>query len=258
MSSTTLQSKEAMKLIPEGSFPMGDADSQNVYVDAFWMDTFPVTNAEFKQFLKECPVWQKEAGIQVFKNPYYLFFWRGIIFPSKKRDHPVVYPNWYVAAAYCNWRSVKEGLSPCYDENNDFFCDFDKSGYRLPTEAEFEKAAKGNQNTVYPWGNSIDKSIANFDNYVGDTTEVGTYNPNPYGLYDMGGNIAHWCQDWYAEDLNLGEYKENPKGPETGTHKVYKGGSWGGSADMQKCSRRFFLLPVNCNPDFGFRCVKKA
>lgn len=171
-----------------------------------------MTNNQFKQFVKDCPAWQKE-----------------------------------------------EGLQECYNENNDFSCDFVANGYRLPTEAEFEKAARGGQSSIlYPWGDEIDKSKANFDNIIGDTTEVGSYEPNGYGLYDMGGNIGHWCQDWFDSGGYGTDLKENPRGLEEGTHRVYKGGSWGNPEEYQRITCRFWMLPVNCNPDFGFRCVRKA
>ena len=166
--------------------------------------------------------------------------------------------NWYAAAAYCNWRSRRENLGECYDEMRDFTCDFGAAGYRLPTEAEFEKAARGGAgHCLYPWGNSIDKTKGNYDNRIGDTTEVATYPPNGYSLYDMSGNIGHWCQDWY----DAGYYKispaSNPQGPDNGIYRVYRGGSWGNTEDLQRCACRFWMPPVNCNPDFGFRCMRR-
>ncbi|MDE2029434.1 MAG: SUMF1/EgtB/PvdO family nonheme iron enzyme [Alphaproteobacteria bacterium] len=248
--------------IPAGSFLMGagleGAPVRRVTLDAFTMDDRPITNHQFKAFLKACPEWQKTAAIAAHHNPYYLYPWRQeIIFPQGKRDHPVVYVSWYAAAAYCNWRSREENLQPCYDEGNDFACDFSASGYRLPTEAEYEYAARGGlEGKLYPWGDDIDKSRANFDNLVGDTTEAGSYPPNGYGLYDMAGNVGHWCQDWYAPVAPGDAAQRNPHGPETGTHKIYKGGAWGTPAAMQRCACRSWLLPANCNPDFGFRCVR--
>ena len=252
--------------IPKGSFLMGskkglenETPVREVTLSSYKIDQYPVTNQHFKNFIKDCPIWQKENGINQYLNTYYLYTWRqGLIYPKGKRDHPAVYMNWYAAAAYCNWRSRLEGLQECYDQDKAFSCDFDKSGYRLPTEAEFENASKGGKDVIYPWGNTIDKSNGNFDNMIGDTTEVGSYEANGYGLYDMSGNIGHWCQDWYG-----GEYYENapdrdPRGPDKGTHRSYRGGSWGTSEEYQPCYRRFWQLPVNCNPDFGFRCVRRT
>ncbi len=227
-----------------------------IYLESFFMDACPVTNQEFKEFIKACPVWQKESGVQRYMNMYYLYTWRkGLIYPKGKRNHPAVYMNWYAAAAYCNWRSREDGFQECYDEDNGFSCHLENNGYRLPTEAEFEKAARGGlENHLYPWGNDIDKSKGNFDNIIGDTTEIASYDPNGYGLYDMGGNIAYWCQDWFDPE----RYKKDPElsPPIKGTHRVYRGGSWGNAEDYQRVSCRFWMLPVNCNPDFGFRCVR--
>lgn len=252
--------------IPAGPFLMGSDEGldielpvHEVTLDAFLMDVYPVTNAQFKAFIKDCPQWQKETEIRRSLNPYYLYFWRkGLIYPKGKRDHPAVYMNWFAAAAYCNWRSRLEGLEECYDETDGYICNFDANGYRLPTEAEFEKAARGGlEQALYPWGNEIDKSKANYDNLIGDTTEVGTYPPNGYGLYDMGGNIAHWCQDWFDPDYYGVSPSVNPRGPEMGTHRVYRGGAWGNPEELQRCSYRFFMRDLNVNPDFGFRCVRR-
>ena len=233
--------------------------ARQIHINAFLIDDCPVTNNQFKQFVKDCPQWQKEAGIDRFFNTYYLYTWRkGLIYPKGKRDHPAVYMNWYAAAAYCNWRSRNEGFEECYDEDNDFTCNFDANGYRLPTEAEFEKAARGGQETaLYPWGDTIDKSKGNYDNHIGDTTEIASYPPNGYGLYDMSGNIGHWCQDWFDPAYYQSSPDKNPTGPTTGTHRVYKGGSWGNTDNYQRITCRFWMLPTNINPDFGFRCVRK-
>lgn len=251
--------------IPDGPFLMGSNNGLNtekpaheVQVDAFLVDVCPITNNQFKQFIKDCPAWQKEAEVKRSLNPYYLYFWRkGLIYPKGKRDHPAVYMNWFAAAAYCNWRSRNDGFQECYDENNNFTCNFEANGYRLPTEAEFEKAARGGlKETLYPWGNEIDKSKANYDNFIGDTTEVAIYPPNNYGLYDMSGNIAHWCQDWFAPDYYQKSPNSNPTGPKTGTHRVYRGGAWGNAEQFHRCHSRFCMPPLNVNPDFGFRCVR--
>ena len=256
-----------MAEVPAGSFLMGsengadnEAPVREVSLDSFMIDVCPITNEQFKAFIKACPQWQKDAGITEYLNTYYLYIWRqNLIFPNGKRDHPAVYMNWYAAAAYCNWRSRIEGFQEAYDEADDFACNFDVNGYRLPTEAEFEYAARGGlKDALYPWGNEIDKSVANYDNLIGDTCDVMSYAPNGFGLFDMSGNIGHWCQDWYDEAYYKNAPKNNPRGPETGTHKSYRGGSWGNGAELQRVSCRFWQLQVNCNPDFGFRCVRAA
>lgn len=260
-------SGSTMVKIPAGQFLMGletgaeeEKPVHKVFVDGFFMDAKPVINQQFKAFLKACPQWQKTPVIKKYLNTYYLYFWREeIVFPNGKRDHPVVYVNWFSSAAYCNWRSREEGLSPCYDEANEFACDFSAKGYRLPTEAEYERASRGGvEQALYPWGDTIGKSAANYDNIVGDTTEVGAYPPNKFGLYDMSGNIGHWCQDWFEPDYYRHSPEKNPRGPETGKFRVYRGGTWGTPASFHRCASRFWQLPGNVNPDFGFRCVRAA
>lgn len=253
-------------LVPAGSFLMGsdigDSEEQPIHpvrVDAFHIDIYPVTNRQFKIFLKDEEFWRRGAVISRFSSPYYLYMWpKELIFPHGKRDHPVVYVSWYAAAAYCNWRSMQEGLDPCYQEDT-WICNFDANGYRLPTEAEYEYAARGgHEQRVYPWGNDINKTSANYGNHIGDTTEALSYPPNDYGITDMGGNISHWCQDWFAPEYYAQSTVQNPHGSETGTHKIYRGGGWGAEAMRQRCAARRWLLPVNCNPDFGFRCVRRG
>jgi len=256
----------AMSFIPEATFFMGSEQGEDderpvhaVTLDAFLMDQHPITNSQFKLFLRENPLWQKQPVIKKYLNPYYLYLWRKeLIFPQGKRDHPVVYVNWFVAAAYCNWRSQQQGLMPCYDPES-FVCRFDASGFRLPTEAEYECAARGgHRQRTYPWGDDITKAVSNYDNHVGNTTEICAYPANDFGLFDMGGNVSSWCQDWFDENYYRHSPQQNPRGPEQGTHKVYRGGAWGGDEDRQRCAMRRWLLPFNCNPDFSFRCVRKA
>jgi formylglycine-generating enzyme required for sulfatase activity len=267
MTQSKLGIESLMVKINGGAFLMGSAAGapeerppHEVFVDPYYMDTYPVTNGQFKLFLKESPEWQKSSAIKRYLNTYYLYTWRDEIFyPKQKRDHPVVYVTWFAAAAYCNWRSAKDGLKPCYDEQNAFACDFSASGYRLPTEAEYERASRGGKvGSLYPWGDELAKKDANFDNLVGDTTEIGSYPPNGFGLSDISGNVAHWCQDWFAADYYGQSPKENPRGPKEGRFRVYRGGAWGTPAEFLRCAKRFWLLPENCNPDFGFRCVRKA
>ena len=143
--------------------------------------------------------------------------------PGDNDHYPVLGVNWDGATAYCNWLSAKTGRK-----------------YRLPTEAEWEKAARGTDQRKFPWGNEIDKSFAN---YVGsqpyDTGQwVGYYDgskhgdfqthngASPYGAHDMAGNVMEWCQDWYSRDYYAFSPKKNPKGPETGAYRVVRGGTF--------------------------------
>ena len=180
---------EEMVLIPAGEFQMGSSGDvpddetpvHTVYLDAFYMDKYEVTNAQYKEFIDANPEWSKTNIDERFASrPYYLEEWTENMYPSGKGDHPVVEVSWYAAMAYAKWK-----------------------GKRLPTEAEWEKAARGGlEGQKYPWGNSIDPSKANYDHTedhigLGSTVSVGIYPPNGYGLYDMAGNVSEWCLDKY-------------------------------------------------------------
>lgn len=253
----------SMITIPTGAFLMGSNVKEHskpeheIYLDAFMIDVYPTTNGEFKQFIDDYPQWNKENSLEIHRNLYYLFYWNGNNFPEGKRYHPVVHVNWLAAVGYCNWRSIKDGLTPCYDEKGLFHCDFEANGYRLPTEAEFEKTAKGGNMFIYIWGETIDESQANYNHNVNDTTFVGKYAANNYGVYDICGNVKEWCWDWFNENYYTADELENPKGPKSGKEKVFRGGSWASGEKELQCAHRGWLFPQNTNPDFGFRTVKK-
>ena len=190
-------SPEGMVAIPAGEFQMGSVDPEadndekpvhTVYLDAFFMDKYEVTNLEYQKFVLANPQWGKGRIDGAFHDEAYLHHWNGNDYPKEKQDHPVVHVNWYAAVAYAGW-----------------------VGKRLPTEAEWEYAARGGlAGKKYPWGNVIDPGQANYDKNVGDTTAVGKYPPNGYGLYDMAGNVWEWCLDEYNEDFYSTSPRENP------------------------------------------------
>ena len=186
---------EDMALIPAGEFQMGSNDGDDdekpvhtVYVDAFHIDKYEVTNAQYKKFVDANPEWQKDRILSKYHDGDYLKHWNGNNYPPGKGNHPVVYVSWYAAMAYAEW-----------------------SGKRLPTEAEWEKAARGGRlGRKYTWGRSLDFNKANYGDEIGDTTPVGSYDANGYGLYDMAGNVWEWCLDEYDADFYSISPRRNP------------------------------------------------
>ncbi len=168
---------EGMVLIPAGEFQMGNDDPvHTVYVDAFYMDTHEVTNAEYQTFVLANPQWQKTLIPDVLHNGDYLNHWDGNNYPVGMGDHPVTYVSWYAAMAYSAW-----------------------AGKRLPTEAEWKKAA--GDLAVPRLGDA---------NYAAGTTAVGSYAANGYGLYDMAGNVWEWCLDEWDADFYSQSPSSNP------------------------------------------------
>ena len=188
---------EEMVLIPAGEFQMGSDAHENapvhtVYLDAFYIDKYEVTNALYKEFVDANPEWSKTNIDKRFTRNYYLKLWEENTYPEGKGNHPVEYVSWYAAMAYAKWK-----------------------GKRLPTEAEWEKAARGDlEGQKYPWGNSIDPTKANYnddsEDKVVDSTPVGTYPPNGYGLHDMAGNAMEWCLDRYFHFFYEVSPRSNP------------------------------------------------
>ena len=216
--------------IPMGAFQMGSDDPEafdneqpvkNVPInEAFSMDVTEVTNADYQEFVLENPEWQKGGTkAKVDADGNYLKLWNGNDYPTEKADHPVVYVSWYAAAAYAAWAEK-----------------------RLPTEAEWEKAARGGLvGEKYPWVGSIDATKANYDWNIGDTVPVKQYPKNGYGLYDMAGNVWEWCDDVYEGDADS---------------RVLRGGSWLDSARFLRVSTRGWSTRTFTSNYIGFRCAK--
>ncbi len=243
---------EGMVLISAGEFEMGinypDAspnDEQPVYtvhVDAFFMDKNEVTNAEYQQFLIENPQWQKEHIDERLHNGNYLATWNGNNYPDGKSNHPVNHVSWYAAMAYAKW-----------------------VGKRLPTEAEWERAARGNlEGRKYPWGNKITTKDANYGQSISDTTPVGKYPPNAYGLYDMAGNVWEWCLDEH-EFGHYDSFSANTTISLTNwlmdnfanvnSDRVFRGGSWASKAASVRCASRLVISPSEAYSGVGLRCA---
>jgi len=174
-------------------------------------------------------------------------------------NYPMYYINWYDAIEYCNKRSIEEGLTPAYSGSGDnITCNWEASGYRLPTEAEWEYAARGGNgspgNYKYSGSNNVD-IVAWYDGNSGKQTQpVGKKSPNSLGLFDMSGNVWEWCWDWNA-DYPSGS-QTDPRGPGSGTARVLRGGSWGNSASNVRSSDRNISYPSSRSYIFGFRLVR--
>ena len=186
---------EGMVLIPAGAFEMERSEGvkderprHSVSVDAFYIDIYEVTNAAYKKFIDANPQWQKANIADRFHDSTYLRLWDENNYPPGRGNYPVNYVSWYAAMAYADW-----------------------AGKRLPTEAEWEKSARGGLvGKAYPWGDAADPNHANHARYINDTQRVGQYAPNGYGLYDMAGNVWEWCLDEYDRDFYEKSQKHNP------------------------------------------------
>ena len=262
-----------MRLVEGGEFMMGTDDglphegpSHPVEVDSFYLDVHEVTNARFAEFA--------DATGHVTESER--LGWSGVFDPGQadwtlgagadwrhpngpgyshemKRDYPVVHVSWDDAASYCRWR-----------------------GARLPTEAEFEYASRGGrQGSTQPWGEELTPGGVHqanlwqgefpvedqaLDGYSG-LAPVGQFPPNGFGLYDMTGNVWEWVQDWYAPDYYANSPGKNPRGPETGTQKVHRGGSWLCSENYcqgYRVAARMSTPPDSGLNNLGFRCAADA
>lgn len=246
-----------MVLIPAGPFQMGDdrfsGPEHTVTVSAFAMDKWEVS----------IELWE---SVRAWGNAHGYDLVAGGSFGEK---HPVHSVNWYEAVKWCNARSEKEGILPAYYDDAAMGVVYRigekapsavrwDAGYRLPTEAEWEKAARGGAvGKLYPWGeDEIRPGLANYwTSNSGKTTPIGLYEANGYGLYDMAGNLWEWCWDWYAGYSPAAQ--TNPRGPISGSFRVDRGGGWYyGDVDCRVAYRGGGFLPGRGNDHGGgFRCV---
>jgi len=277
-------------LIAAGSFTMGDGFNEgtsherpvhSVNVSGFYMGKHEVSWSQWQ----EVRDWAVSNGYSDLSG----------VGSGKGADHPVQTVNWYDVVKWCNAASERAGLSPVYrltdgvtvyrtgDPVNFFvlsigpYIDYTQQGYRLPTEAEWEKAARGGSSGKrFPWGDLISHDNANYSastSYSYDsssggshpsyndgsflyTSPVGSFAANGYGLYDMSGNVAEWCNDWYADGYYSSSPGSDPAGPTTGGRRAIRGGSWSWNADGCRVARRSSNLPPNQKSNYyGFRLV---
>ena len=227
-------------LVPAGEFLMGSLEGEGdddehpqhtVYVDAFYMGRTPVTQAQYARFVRQADH-RVPCGKFNVRNPYNWDLARKT-FPRGKANHPVVEVSWYDAVAYCGW-----------------------AGLRLPTEAEWERAARGPDGRQYPWGDESDAKWCNTDEGgKGGTTPVGMYSPagdSPYGCADMAGNVWQWISslyDPYPYDAN-----DDREDPDAEGDRVVRGGSWGEFQNGARSPIRFSHGPDWSTNHYGFRC----
>jgi formylglycine-generating enzyme required for sulfatase activity len=255
-----------MVSVPAGSFEMGSdgsigiAECRQLYggaclpgdytdeepshiitLDDFYIDTYEVSNAQYKACVNagvcDPPIIRgSDTRSSYYGDPQYDNF-------------PVIYVKWTDAVAFCQWR-----------------------GARLPTEAEWEKAARGTEALTYPWGNSFVDGISNFcdrncreewrnmnyDDGYADTSPVGTYpgGASPYGAMDLAGNVWEWVADWYAEDYYANSPTGNPTGPSLGTDRVIRGGAWNVNGSILRTTTRTAENPNDGYYNIGFRCAR--
>jgi len=271
---------DGFALIPAGRFSMGnalaasdDGHSNELPAHAVRLAAFRMAQHEVTKALwDEVRIWGVSHGYTDLP-------------PGKANsaNHPVHSLDWYSLVKWCNAHSEKAGLKPCYSVGGEIYrtgssapdCDWSANGYRLPTEAEWEKAARGGlTDKRFPWGDTISHREANFRNEGGEpyqsgtsgdhpaysagaepyTSPVGSFAANGYGLFDMAGNLAEWCWDWYgpypAADL------ANPPGAASGTLRVYRGGSWRHNASDCRVADRYFSYPGGAYDYVGFRLAR--
>jgi formylglycine-generating enzyme required for sulfatase activity len=218
----------SMIFVPAGEFIMG---SNTVHLDAFWIDKTEVTNAMYARCVQAGHCSAPRANRSHTREIYYG--------DHEFDDYPVIYVSWVDAQNYCSW-----------------------AGGRLPTEAEWEKAARGTDGRPFPWGEVDPAGVGDLLNYRGqDTTRVGLYpaGASPYGVLDMAGNVSEWVADWLSLDYYNSPPSENPLGPDSGEYRVWRGGSWATSlTELVHTSSRTGNFPMDASGGIGFRCARDA
>lgn len=225
----------ALVRIPEGWFLMGSESGQDcekpvhrVWVDAFLLGATQVTNAEYAEFLRatgeSAPAFWQDAN---FNHP----------------QQPVAGPSWSSAVKYCEWLSAAT-----------------ERAYRLPSEAEWERAARGGaEQKNFPWGDEPPQLLPDYSTrWQNGPERVARYAPNAFGLYDIGDNVHEWCSDWYDTNYYAASPERNPSGPATGVRKASRGGSWRHQVKVARCSARSSIPPEFQYADYGFRIARNV
>jgi formylglycine-generating enzyme required for sulfatase activity len=253
-------------LVDPGTYQMG---AEGLLVNMIPVHSITISKAFY---MSKCEVTQKQ--------------WRDVMSTDKTSSNgdnlPVVMVSWYDAVEFCNRLSLKEGLTPCYNLDrtanrgmtNDYFvlvggqkeqvkvkCDFSASGYRLPTEAEWEYVARGgnkSRNSMYAGSNWVDE-VAWYDgNSAARIHEVGQKRPNELGLHDMSGSVWEWCWDWYSERYYSSSPSIDPCGPSRGSYRIMRGGGWDSEEGLMRVAVRGFQIPSYKSNSIGFRVVRTA
>jgi formylglycine-generating enzyme required for sulfatase activity len=223
-------------LIPAGEFMMGCESGRDeerpvhrVYVDAFELAAHQVRNRDYEHFLEA-------TGHSAPKH------WNDAEFNHP--DQPVVAVNWIEAVKYCDWLGSHDGRK-----------------YRLPTEAEWERAARGGrEGALYAWGDDAPQNwpayVRRWDGDIRGPLPVGLDSPSAFGLYDVGENIHEWCADWFSKDYYLQSPARNPRGPNEGERRASRGGSWRHQIKVSRCAARSSIPPTLQYADYGFRVAR--
>jgi len=233
-----------MVFIPAGEFLMGSEDAEaqpdeqpvhQVFLPAYYIDRYEVTNMQYQRFVlatgRPAPFVDRP-----WAEPYN---WKGSAYPEGKGNYPVVLVSWEDAQAYAGW-----------------------IGKHLPTEAEWEKAARGGlARKKFPYGDTLEMSNANYNKGFLREKEmkpVGSFEPSSAGLYDMAGNVWEWCRDWHEDTYYKISLQQDPQGPPEGIYRVYRGGSWVNDINFLRCSQRGKNAPDSRSHLIGFRCALSA
>ncbi|MDP8321715.1 MAG: SUMF1/EgtB/PvdO family nonheme iron enzyme, partial [Candidatus Stygibacter australis] len=212
----------------------------DVTLSSFYISKYEVTQGEYEELMGSNPAHDYGVG----------------------DDYPVYYVTWYDVVEYCNALSEQKGLTPCYNLS-DWSCDFSANGFRLPTEAEWEYAARGGVN----WTDNrrysgttdeLDDYAWYDDNSGGQTHEVGIKFPNQLGIYDMSGNVWEWCNDWFAGSYYGSSPEDNPTGPASGSELVRRSGGWLHNAIECRVAARYSSAPGDISHVLGFRVTRSS